>query len=391
MAFFLGHIYTARFPTENLNGLKVALYGSVTSDEIEAEGGVAVPIAAVEIYTALQTGILDFVAAGNSRELRVLDRLFGGELIYQEYDAAPLPTGPTEGSDALTGTDAVDDIDLLGGDDSFDGLGGADLIRGGAGNDAIDGDVGNDRIWGGSGYDTLRGEGGRDRLFGGAAGDSLYGGAKSDILKGGGGADMLYGQAGDDTLVGAAGWDFLYGGGGNDDLSGGKGLDYLYGGAGADVLSGGATDDELYGEGGADTLAGDAGNDVLAGGDGNDTLDGGAGWDILRGGRGNDVMTGGRGSDTFQFETFGERNHDTITDFRKGFDTIELSDADYVIRKAAEGLILRFGGGESLLLEGVFGRQGVIDSIDLRLRREVGDLDEMQGHGATFGYDDTVM
>lgn len=185
----------------------------------------------------------------------------------------------------------------------FDGTAGNDTIT--LGSTDAEGDAvtnGRDIVYGNGGADTIDGAGGRDKLYGGGA---------DDVLSGGDGNDILYGDAGDDLLNG----DF-----GRDRLIGGDGEDTLYGGGGNDTLSGGAENDHLEGAGG---------NDLLSGGNGDDTLIGGGGDDTLIGGTGRDVMTGGSGFDVFvftelrQFSKGGSR--DEITDFKTGFDKIDLS------------------------------------------------------------------
>ncbi len=123
------------------------------------------------------------------------------------------------------------------------------------------------------------------------------------------GADRLHGGAQDDMLVGLGGDNRLDGRGGDDVLTAGGGRDLLIGGGGADALSG---------RGGADSLRGGAGADLLRGG---------AGADLLTGGSGADLLSGGAGADVF---LFGTRQHsrpgapDTITDFRRGVDKLDL-------------------------------------------------------------------
>lgn len=87
---------------------------------------------------------------------------------------------------------------------------------------------------------------------------------------------------------------------------GGAGRDLVLGSKAADIRSGGAGDDDLYGF---------EGNDGLSGGDGND---------LINGGLGDDALTGNKGNDTFVFQ--GACGKDTITDFEKGKDRIDLSD-----------------------------------------------------------------
>ncbi|BAY23478.1 hypothetical protein NIES2100_32430 [Calothrix sp. NIES-2100] len=88
---------------------------------------------------------------------------------------------------------------------------------------------------------------------------------------------------------------------------------------------------QLQGNNGKDTITGSRFNDVIVGGngddilsgfDGNDSINGGNGCDLLTGARGDDILTGGLGADDFVFGVkFG---NDTITDFCKGQDKIDL-------------------------------------------------------------------
>lgn len=72
-----------------------------------------------------------------------------------------------------------------------------------------------------------------------------------------------------------------------------------------------------------DVIKGGNCGDTLSGFDGNDQIIGGKGNDLITGGRGNDWLTGGGGMDEFVFgANFG---HDTIKDFCKGQDKINLS------------------------------------------------------------------
>jgi Ca2+-binding RTX toxin-like protein len=98
----------------------------------------------------------------------------------------------------------------------------------------------------------------------------------------------------------------------------------MFGGDGADVMLGYTGNDQLDGGSGDDKLYGEAGNDVLKGGAGND---------LLNGGTGADVQTGGAGADVFDFNSVNDSANgiglsDTITDFQKGSDKIDLSGID---------------------------------------------------------------
>ena len=263
MAIFLIGFEGAAFPSD-LEGYKLAIYGSITLDEVEALGATPVRMASTELYAAVQTGVIDGVIVNGRADRDDILQRFGGDGAFVRVEGSDVDV-PTSGADDLTGTRSADSIHLLRGGDTYDGRGGNDRIWGDGGNDALHGGKGADRLWGNSGRDKLFGDGGRDKLFGG---------------------------------------------------------------------------------------------------NGNDQLKGGAGNDLLDGGRGNDVMTGGRGADVFVFDTVGAKNRDTITDFRKGVDVIRLSDGDYSIGKADGNIVLRFGGGESLTLDGVGSRKNLTASIE---------------------------
>ena len=224
-------------------------------------------------------------------------------------------------------------------------------IEGGRGNDTLTGDNAANTLIGGAGADTLIGNGGFDTasyrtstagvtaslmsnsgsvgdakgdkfvsieaLEGGRGDDTLYGSNNADTLIGNAGNDKLYANGGDDTVFGGAGDDIIYGHDGNDWLDGGAGNDQLYGGRGTDTLYGGDGDDTLDGVFDDDVLFGGAGNDLLLGGDGND---------LLIGGSGNNTYFGGAGADIFRFATLGVK--DTIKDFTRGVDLIDLSQLD---------------------------------------------------------------
>jgi Ca2+-binding RTX toxin-like protein len=85
---------------------------------------------------------------------------------------------------SINGTNG-DDIHLFGTNqvDRVSGLGGDDVISGLAGNDLLYGGTENDRLWGGSGDDALYGDSGDDLLAGELGDDLLYGGMGKDIFK----------------------------------------------------------------------------------------------------------------------------------------------------------------------------------------------------------------
>ncbi|MEH7829251.1 M10 family metallopeptidase C-terminal domain-containing protein [Gemmobacter denitrificans] len=125
-----------------------------------------------------------------------------------------------------------------------------------------------------------------------------------------------------DRMTGTQMADRLSALGGDNQVSGRGGDDWIAARQGADSLSGGAGHDHILAGGGADTLAGNGGRDALFGG-------GGA--DMLTGGLGADLLTGGKGADRFVFASLRESHAlhaDTITDFRRGIDRIDLSAFD---------------------------------------------------------------
>ena len=100
------------------------------------------------------------------------------------------------------------------------------------------------------------------------------------------------------------------------------------------------------------------GADILIGTKNNDTINGLAGNDTIEGGKGNDKLTGGNGKDTFVFDLkdydfvgdFAPRaqNLDTITDFTKGQDIIQLS-ADFAFEGFKNVMSLKLSGDASLI------------------------------------------
>ena len=72
-----------------------------------------------------------------------------------------------------------------------------------------------------------------------------------------------------------------------------------------------------------DVLAGGNLDDLIMGGAGDDSLSGGAGDDLIVDGNGSDTLTGGAGADVFTFDPDGD--DDTITDFQRGIDSLDLS------------------------------------------------------------------
>ena len=74
----------------------------------------------------------------------------------------------------------------------------------------------------------------------------------------------------------------------------------------------------------ADRLVGDSTANAFAGNMGADTLRGRGGDDVLGGGIDEDLLTGGKGDDTFVLFSNFDPDADTITDFGKGDDLLEV-------------------------------------------------------------------
>jgi Ca2+-binding RTX toxin-like protein len=135
-----------------------------------------------------------------------------------------------------TGTDAVDVMSGMNGDDIISGLGGSDTLSGGDGDDLIYGNQDADRIVGGTGMDTLFGGQQSDIVFGLTGADQVYGNKQNDTLYGGVGDDSMFGGQNDDLVFGEIGNDRVDGNRGNDTLFGGDGADRFVISKGNDVV-----------------------------------------------------------------------------------------------------------------------------------------------------------
>ena len=331
-----------------------------------------------------------------------------------------------QGNDLFTDTtqDDADGHDTVWGglgDDTILGGSGNDVFHGEDGADSLTGGVGNDSLYGGGQYDTISAGEGADQVWGGNGRDLVYlnqgndvfndnnqndthghdrvfAGLGHDTIFGGGGNDTFHGEAGEDSIQGGFGNDWIYGGDQYDTIAAGDGADQVWGGNGRDLVYlnqgndvfndndqndthghdrvfGGLGDDTINGGGGNDLFWGEDGADSLMGGIGNDQLFGGAGADTLEGEGGSDTLTGGTGSDTFVFGA--SIDHDRITDYEVGTDTLSLSSLLWTGQRTATQVIddfARVDGGNvifeftpdtTITLENLTSLTGLVDDIEL--------------------------
>ena len=285
--------------------------------------------------------------------------------------AAPLTLRGDGGHNLLVGDTGHDTISGGAGNDTIIGDEGDDVINGGIGFDSLMGGNGDDMIIALNGFDVLHGGAGNDTMQGNFGNDTMHGGNGDDQMNGGLGADVMYGDDGDDQMTGLNGGDLMSGDAGDDTIYGNAGFDTLTGGDGNDSIRGGIAFDVLHGDAGDDMLFGDNGFDTLFGGAGNDMLEGNSGNDVLSGGTGNDILRGGQGADTFVFTA----GHDLIRDFQNNIDTIHI-ESDLLGNLPAQptslarissiiddALVLDFGGGNTLTLNGVTNVAQLYDDV----------------------------
>ncbi|WP_370576934.1 beta strand repeat-containing protein [Paracoccus sp. PAR01] len=332
--------------------------------------------------------VTEFAGAGNDTvRTSTLSQVLGANVENLELQGSAALSGTGNAlANRITGNSGANALNGAAGNDTLIGGAGNDTLNGGLGADAMQGGVGNDlylvdnlgdRITeaANAGTDTVRATVSHVlsasienlELQGGALNGT--GNASANRITGTAGANALNGAAGNDTLIGGAGNDSLNGGTGIDQMSGGVGNDTYYvdhasdrvielSGQGVDTVrstishtlganvenliltgtaavnaTGNAVANALTGNSGANVLMGYAGNDVLNGGAGDDKLFGGVGNDRLIGGAGADILRGGEGSDVFVFTSLRDSTtslagRDSIWDFTKGADRIDLSQID---------------------------------------------------------------
>jgi serralysin len=296
----------------------------------------------------------------------------------------------------IWGSDGFDTISGGDGNDTITGGNGRDLIYLNQGNDLyIDnsegGELGQDTVFAGFGDDIIQGGNGDDVFFGEWGADFIVGRLGNDLIYGGDQFDTLAGGDGDDTIDAGNGRDLVFLDAGNDlfidNSQGGElGNDTVFAGSGDDIIQGGNGDDVFYGEAGNDIIFGRLGNDLIFAGDNFDFVDAGDGNDVVFAGNGRDMVflgagddiyvdaaqagelgqdtiSGGAGADRFEFQSV--MSADVITDFQIGIDDLRLTQslwgggltAAQVVSSFASvtgsGVLLDFGGGQSILLQGL--------------------------------------
>lgn len=100
----------------------------------------------------------------------------------------------------------------------------------------------------------------------------------------------------------------------------------------------------FVGSSGSDTIVGSAKDDIILGEDGDDILSGGNGNDIIVDGGGRDILIGGLGADVFTFDPDGV--DDTIQDFQRGIDALDLSFFPLLYDAQALGYVATFFGAQ---------------------------------------------
>ena len=251
-------------------------------------------------------------------------------------------TRATAGADSLRGHDGAETLNGLDGNDSLFGMGGNDQLVGGAGADVLDGGAGSDMMYGGAGNDVFIIDSSLDRIFDASGTDEVRANFMVFLTDANFAAIENAALLGSDNLnlVGSSSANVLTGNTGNNVIMGGAGADTMVGGAGVDVLFyGGSAAAVNVNLATGRTSGGDAAGDVFSGFEGvvgsayADTLTGSAGAESITGGANRDVLAGGLGRDTFIFEAMADMTSnanatDTITDFKRGQDRINLATID---------------------------------------------------------------
>jgi len=177
-----------------------------------------------ESYLAANPDISQAVLLGNTSS-GLEHYLFFGFKEGRSLGVVPPSPTPTEGSDSVMGTDDVNIVQGLGGNDTLKGFGGDDVIDAGSGEDFVNGNQGNDSVSGDAGNDHILGGKNNDTVSGGIGDDLVNGNNDNDTVNGNDGNDTVHGGKNDDVISGDEGNDQMYGDLGNDSITGGTGAD----------------------------------------------------------------------------------------------------------------------------------------------------------------------
>lgn len=264
-------------------------------------------------------------------------------------------------------------------------------------------------IYGGAGHDSIVGSNFADVIDGGSGNDTIYSGSGDDFVQSSIGNDLIYGGAGNENIrwgLGnnvAPGNDTIYGGEGSEGIGdliniwvmdenwkvGGRGVRVVFDSAesGFAYSTMGGVNNNLrfyqfensWTHQGNDNVTGANatigsngqgirmntrwGNDQLIGSTGNDTLEGGTGRDTINGGKGNDLISAN--TEWYNRQTHGDGDvdtlifragdgHDTVLGFDVGVDRLHLGGRSYTAVENDHGTLLRFAGGDDILLSNVF-------------------------------------
>jgi VCBS repeat-containing protein len=254
----------------------------------------------------------------------------------------------TANDDVIQGTDQLENIYGMAGNDTIDAGAGNDYIEGGDGNDTIDGGTGYDLMVGGNGNDTFVVDNINDRVLENY--DEGWDVVQSSVSYTLGSNIEVLILTGTDNINGA-----------------GNGLtNYISGNDGENILSGGG-----------------AGDDQIQGGAGNDTLQGGTGNDALNGGTGADSMAGGAGNDSYFVDDIGDQVSENLND---GTDLV-YSTITYTLGDNVESLVLLAPADPSIGQD----INGTGNELDNRIDGNSGNniLSGLDGNDAFFGWGGT--
>jgi Ca2+-binding RTX toxin-like protein len=208
------------------------------------------------------------------------------------------------------------------------GNGGNDILHGGTGTTRMSGGEGQDYFVLGNLSNTVDGGNGVDTasFYKLSSGISVFTGNTSAEAVATG-ARAYYGLISVENVTGTRYADFIGENSGDNIILVYEGNDVVRAGSGRDVVMAGTGNDRVDGGSGDDHIQGEAGYDTLNGGIGNDQIFGGGEDDRIDGGDGSDTLYGGSGADSFIY-TYISAGSDTIMDFTRGVDKIDLSRID---------------------------------------------------------------